>query len=104
MGELGPVRSVGGGAKSHTWTQIKADVLGIPIEVPRIGHGAAAGAALLAGMATGLWSSIEAARAAVGGGAGPVRPDPLISLTHYIERLEHYLRLAKGSPDNASLA
>ena len=97
VGELGPVRSVGGGAKSHTWTQIKADVLGVPIEVPRIGHGAAAGAALLAGMATGLWSSIEAARAAVGGEQVRFEPDPNLT-THYIERLEHYRVLQRALP------
>jgi ribosomal protein uS17 len=57
VGELGPVRSVGGGAKSHTWTQIKADVLGVPIEVPRIGHGAAAGAALLRSAVSNEWTA-----------------------------------------------
>ena len=97
VGELGPVRSVGGGAKSHTWTQIKSDVLGVPIEVPRIGHGAAAGAALLAGMATGLWSSIEAARAAVGEEQIRFEPDPNLT-SRYIERLEHYRVLQRALP------
>ncbi|MDQ4215827.1 xylulokinase [Microbacterium sp. ASV81] len=51
--------STGGGASSDAWLQIKADVLGIPVLRPASGHGAAQGAAGLAGLATGLVASIE---------------------------------------------
>lgn len=47
------MRSIGGGAKSSDWLQIKADVLGAPVMVPTHGHGAAVGAALLAALEQG---------------------------------------------------
>ncbi|MEV7608608.1 FGGY family carbohydrate kinase [Microbacterium sp. NPDC089320] len=55
--------STGGGASSDAWLQIKADVLGIPVLRPRSGHGAAQGAAMLAGVATGQIGGFEALRA-----------------------------------------
>jgi xylulokinase len=56
----------GGGARSDAWLQIKADVLGIPFVRPRISEAGLAGAAMLAGLATGAFASpAEAARAFV---------------------------------------
>jgi xylulokinase len=97
IGELGPVRSVGGGAKSKTWTQIKADVLGVPVEVPRMGHGAAAGAAVLAGMATGLWPDVEAVRAIVGEEVTRFEPDLKLT-SQYSDLLKHYRALQGALP------
>ncbi|GAA1732686.1 xylulokinase [Brachybacterium phenoliresistens] len=48
------MRATGGGSASDVWMQIKADVLGIPVSRPRTGHGAAHGAAFLAGIGLGL--------------------------------------------------
>jgi len=45
--------STGGGASSRAWLQIKADVLGMPVHRAERGHGAAQGAAVLAGFAAG---------------------------------------------------
>ena len=92
LGDLKPVRSVGGGSKSENWTQIKADVLGVPVEVPRLGHGAAAGAAMLAGMATGLWPDEESARALVTEKGKTFEPDPQMT-RKYVRRLELYREL-----------
>lgn len=47
------VLSTGGGSGSVLWLRIKADVLGVPVDRPTSGHGAAHGAAFLAGMAQG---------------------------------------------------
>jgi xylulokinase len=47
------VRSTGGGARSDAWLQIKSDVLGLPVERPSAGQGAAQGAAYLAALAVG---------------------------------------------------
>jgi autoinducer 2 (AI-2) kinase len=56
----------GGASKSALWSQILADVLGIPVEVPVVKEAAALGAALLAGKGIGLYPDIkEAARALV---------------------------------------
>jgi xylulokinase len=92
LGDLEPVRSVGGGARSELWTQIKADVLGVPVEVPRLGHGATAGAAMLAGLATGLWPDLDAARALVAESGRTFRPDPEMT-EKYARRLELYREL-----------
>lgn len=45
--------STGGGATSHAWLTIKADILGVPVVHPNSGHGAAQGASALAGLAIG---------------------------------------------------
>jgi len=42
------IRVMGGGARSHLWNQIKADVTGIPLAVPYTTETTALGAALLA--------------------------------------------------------
>lgn len=97
LGDLSPVRSVGGGSKSESWTQIKADVLGVPVTVPRLGHGAAAGAAMLAGMATGLWPDERSARALVAEEGSTFEPDPEMT-DKYAERLELYRDLQGTLP------
>lgn len=53
------VRASGGGAASRLWTQILADVLGLDVVVMNVTEGAAYGAALLAGVGAGLFSSVE---------------------------------------------
>ena len=53
---INTVRSVGGGARSSLWCRIKADILGLPIEVVKDSGGAPFGAAVLAGMGCGLIS------------------------------------------------
>lgn len=54
------IRSLGGGAKSGLWCQIKADVLNIPVKAVKNSESAACmGAAILAGVAAGIWPSAE---------------------------------------------
>ncbi|MDQ1255645.1 MAG: xylulokinase [Candidatus Hydrogenedentes bacterium] len=55
------VRASGGGAKSAFWRQMQADVNGAPLVTINVDEGPAYGAALLATVATGMHSSIEAA-------------------------------------------
>jgi len=63
--ELGvPVKSIrlgGGGARSYLWQQIQADIYGMPVDLVAAEEGAAYGAALLAGVGTGMWASVDAA-------------------------------------------
>ncbi|MEO8758119.1 MAG: FGGY-family carbohydrate kinase [Devosia sp.] len=51
----------GGGSRSDVWTQIKADVLGVPLRRAAIADSAAMGAALLAGVGSGAFGSLERA-------------------------------------------
>jgi xylulokinase len=59
-------RVSGGGAKSGLWLRIVASVLGVPLERTAVEEGAAYGAALLGGVAGGLFADVhEAVRACV---------------------------------------
>ncbi|PIU63855.1 MAG: hypothetical protein COS85_14750 [Armatimonadetes bacterium CG07_land_8_20_14_0_80_59_28] len=52
------VRSLGGAARSDVWLQMKADLLGLPVERPRCSDAASLGAAMLAATGTGQFPSI----------------------------------------------
>jgi xylulokinase len=54
-------RASGGGARSRLWLEIVASVLGLPLERCTVDEGSAFGAALLAGVKDGTFSSAEEA-------------------------------------------
>lgn len=56
---VGTMRAMGGAANSHFWTQMKSDITGKPIEVPASDVATTLGAALLAGVGMGIYSSFE---------------------------------------------
>ena len=58
---LGTLACVGGGARSALWNQIKADVLGRPVRLPRAATGAPLGDAMIAAVGIGLYPSVEEA-------------------------------------------
>jgi glycerol kinase len=53
------LRVDGGITKSDFLMQFQSDILGIPIEVPEITETTALGAACLAGLAVGMWDSVD---------------------------------------------
>ena len=55
------VRALGGGARSRLWKQIEADIIGRPVLTTTNEEAATVGAAILAGKAVGLYSSVEEA-------------------------------------------
>ncbi|NIM42588.1 MAG: xylulokinase, partial [Hydrogenophaga sp.] len=55
------VRVSGGGARSPVWRQLMADVFGAEIVTVNAIHGAAFGAALLAGVGAGQWPDVPGA-------------------------------------------
>ena len=57
--ELG--RASGGGARGRLWLEIVASVLGLPLELTAVAEGAAYGAALLGGVAAGVFSDVHEA-------------------------------------------
>ena len=69
MEEMGlPIREVrasGGGARSKVWRQILADATGYPQSLINVDEGPALGVALLAGVGTGVYASVEEACRAV---------------------------------------
>jgi xylulokinase len=53
------IRALGGGARSHLWNQINADCTGIPFVTFRSSEPTSMGAALLAGVGSGVYENIE---------------------------------------------
>jgi xylulokinase len=59
-----PVRAMvvcGGPAQSATWNQLKADITGFTVEVPRILETAVVGSAVAGAVAVGAWPNLRAA-------------------------------------------
>jgi xylulokinase len=55
------VRASGGGARSAFWRQLQADIYKKPLVLTNASEGPAYGVALLAGVGTGVWKSVEEA-------------------------------------------
>jgi glycerol kinase len=58
-GGVTTLRVDGGAAVNDALLQFQADILGVPLERPRVTETTALGAAFLAGLATGVWSSTD---------------------------------------------
>jgi xylulokinase len=71
------LRSSGGGSRSDLWCQIKADVLGRPVERLAVVESGVLGAALLAGVGAGLLPDLAAAAEAMVHGERTFEPDRL---------------------------
>ena len=58
--DIHEIRTMGGGSKSDIWNQIKADITGKTLQVTNSSQDTAClGAAILAGSAVGIFSSVE---------------------------------------------
>jgi sugar (pentulose or hexulose) kinase len=86
------VRSLGGAARSDLWLQIKADMLGVPVERPLCSDAASLGAAMLAAFGIGQFRSIEEAVDAWYHPAVTFEPNP-VSYSCYREVYNRYLDL-----------
>jgi xylulokinase len=75
-GEASVGRVSGGGARSELWLQIVASVLELPLERVAVDEGAAFGAALLGGVAAGVWASVPQAVASAVKATSVVEPVP----------------------------
>jgi L-xylulokinase len=69
------VRMTGGGARSTFWSQMFADVLGLPIEIPDAEETGARGAALAAGVGVGVYRDIDDAMGRATGVARSHQPN-----------------------------
>ena len=70
------VRAAGGGARSRLWRQMQADIFAVPVAAMSSAPSPAVGAALLAGVATGVFSDLAAASATVVRLGTVHEPDP----------------------------
>lgn len=69
-------RVSGGGARSGLWLEIVASVLGLPLDLTAVEEGAAFGAALLGGLAAGVFADAEEAVASSVNVRDRVEPNP----------------------------
>jgi xylulokinase len=87
--ELRELRMVGGGAKSRLWNQIKADVTGLQVNVPEITETTALGAAFLALVGIGAYSTLSEASEHIVKIRECIDPDPRTQ-SAYTESYERY--------------
>ena len=71
----GEMLACGGGAKSPFWRQMMADIYDMPVRTVKSSEGPALGAAILAGVAAGLYADIPSACEAMIALNAPVAPD-----------------------------
>lgn len=76
LGTIEQVRVSGGGAKSALWRQILADVFNAELVTVNTTEGAAYGAAILAGVGSGVWPDAETACASLIKVVDRVLPEP----------------------------
>jgi xylulokinase len=69
-------RVTGGGARSDLWLSIVASVLELPLARVNVDEGAAFGAALLGGVAAGVWDDPDTAAAATVSPGAVIEPNP----------------------------
>lgn len=98
------IRSVGGGAQSALWNQIKADVLGLPVEIPETSVGAPFGDAILAGLACGALTDAEAFLDSTVRIERVFHPEKELAegYSHLYERFRKLYRSLKGEFDSAA--
>lgn len=75
-GNTRPIILVGGGAKSRLWAQIRADILGKPIRLPKILEATNLGSALLTAVALGFHKDFEQAATSMIAIERQVEPNP----------------------------
>jgi xylulokinase len=90
------IGAIGGGTRSPLWMQIKADVLGRPIQVLEAEESVALGAALLAGLAAGAYASEQEATAASRRIGWVVEPDAARALFYEHRYREGYQPFAQA--------
>ena len=97
------LRVTGGTAASRLWNQVKADVVGVEVVVPRVAEASVAGAAVLAAVGAGLAADGRAGIDALVGVAERLAPSPAARAIY--ERLApEYVDLhARLAPANAVL-
>jgi xylulokinase len=96
--EIADYRVAGGGSKSDRWVQICADILGRRFVRPSVGEAGALGAAIIAGVGSGLYSSFENGVEAMVRLEREFEPDPR-RRTLYAEWYELYKQLWPTTSD-----
>lgn len=100
---FGELRVTGGTAASRLWNQVKADVVGVEVAVPRVAEASVAGAAILAALGSGLVPDELAGIEALVGVAERLVPDPAARAVYDRLAPEYEELHARLAPTNAVL-
>jgi len=84
------IRVVGGGSKNKLWNRIRADVLGLPVEMTRFSEATVLGAALTAFKGVGLYKSFDEALKSIDFGIQTYHPK-----REHHEKYEKYYTMYK---------
>jgi xylulokinase len=90
--EVADFRAAGGGSRADAWVQLSADILGRPFRRPAVTEAGTLGAAILAGTAAGIFSSLDEGVAAMVRLDRTFDPDPARH-ARYAERFAKYQAL-----------
>jgi xylulokinase len=93
------IRATGGGTRSEWWMQLKADVMGVPIEISSEPEPGTLGAALLAGTGIGIFQNLEEACQIATGTSRVFVPDKSRAARHQ-ERMIFYKNTVQNMLDN----
>jgi xylulokinase len=93
------IKLIGGGSQTALWVQIKANVLGRPLQVLDLKESTALGAALLAGLAAGIFRDDTEALAGLHHAVREVEPDPLHAALYDRCYREVYQQIAPALAD-----
>ena len=88
--------AIGGATRNHFWMQNKADVVGLPIDVPEVEEATLLGAAILAGMGIGLYKDEQEAFESVYKPGKTYEPDSQL-MPKYAEWYKIYQQLYPAS-------
>ena len=87
--QVNRIRATGGGSRSPWWTQLKSDLTNATIEVAAQQEAGTLGAAILAGMAIGVYDDLEQVSVLFSGTSRVHKPDPKRAALHQ-DRLQSY--------------
>jgi sugar (pentulose or hexulose) kinase len=87
--QVNRIRATGGGSRSLWWTQLKSDLTNATIEVAEQQEAGTLGAAILAGIAIGVYDNLEQVSVSFSGTSRVHEPDPKRAALHQ-DRLQYY--------------
>jgi xylulokinase len=90
--EVREIHAIGGGAKSRTWMQLKANIFNRPVSALNVSEAACLGAAILAGVAVGEYGSAAEAAGALVKVVETFEPQPA-DVARYAEQYARYQRV-----------
>jgi autoinducer-2 kinase len=96
----GEILFTGGAAKGRLWPQIVADVLGVQVRVPEVKESTALGAAIYAGIGSGMYDDLSEVVGRLVRFEATYAPDPVDCAAYE----EHFERWSKLYPRQLSLA